>query len=307
MMVKNLNKVLIKITYASITIFISITLIFFVIRLSPGDPVETILGQKATSEEVSKLRHQLSLDLPLVTQYQNYLKMILKGELGKSLLGSKNVKELLKERMFPTVVLATCAVSVSAFLGTFLGLLSGMNRRKVFDQGLRFITLVVLSFPIFSLAPIMVLLFAITLNWFPVSEWGDFRHLVLPVMTLSIPLSAILSRVTRNKFLEESNELWSVVYRAKGLSEFQISLRILKVCLPTILNIISIQLSSIIAGAMITETIFDIPGMGTLLFDGIQSRDYPIVQGVIIYSTSMYMLVYFFVDFINSKLDPRSV
>jgi peptide/nickel transport system permease protein len=120
-------------------------------------------------------------------------------------------------------------------------------------------------------------------------------------------LSAILSRVTRNKFLEESYELWSVVNRAKGLSEFQISLRILKVCLPTIFNIISIQLSSIIAGAMITETIFDIPGMGTLLFDAIQSRDYPIVQGVIIYSTTMYMLVYFAIDFINSKIDPRSV
>jgi peptide/nickel transport system permease protein len=304
---KILNRLVAKISYAALTIFISITLIFFVIRLSPGDPVETILGQKASSAEIAKLRHQLSLDLPLIAQYQNYLKMILKGELGSSLLGSKNIKVLLKERMFPTMILAICSVSISSFLGIFLGLLSGMNRKKFFDQSVRIITLVLLSFPIFSLAPIMVLLFAITLNWFPVSEWGDFKHLVLPVMTLSIPLSAILSRVTRNKFLEESYELWSVVNRAKGLSEFQISLRILKVCLPTIFNIISIQLSSIIAGAMITETIFDIPGMGTLLFDAIQSRDYPIVQGVIIYSTTMYMLVYFAIDFINSKIDPRSV
>jgi peptide/nickel transport system permease protein len=304
---KILNRLVAKISYAALTIFISITLIFFVIRLSPGDPVETILGQKASSAEIAKLRHQLSLDLPLIAQYQNYLKMILKGELGSSLLGSKNIKDLLKERMFPTMILAICSVSISSFLGIFLGLLSGMNRKRIFDQSVRIITLVLLSFPIFSLAPIMVLLFAITLNWFPVSEWGDFKHLVLPVMTLSIPLSAILSRVTRNKFLEESNELWSIVNRAKGLSEFQISLRILKVCLPTIFNIISIQLSSIIAGAMITETIFDIPGMGTLLFDAIQSRDYPIVQGVIIYSTTMYMLVYFAIDFINSKIDPRSV
>lgn len=307
MMGKILNRFVATISYAALTIFISITLIFFVIRLSPGDPVETILGQKASSAEIAKLRHQLSLDLPLTAQYQNYLKMILKGDLGSSLLGSKNIKDLLKERMFPTMILAISSISISSFFGIFLGLLSGMNRKTFFDQTVRVLTLIFLSFPIFSLAPIMVLLFAITLNWFPVSEWGDFKHLVLPVVTLSIPLSAILSRVTRNKFLEESNELWSVVNRAKGLSEFQISLRILKVCLPTIFNIISIQLSSIIAGAMITETIFDIPGMGTLLFDAIQSRDYPIVQGVIIYSTTMYMLVYFVIDFINSKIDPRSV
>jgi peptide/nickel transport system permease protein len=306
MMEKTLSKLFGKITYAALTIFISITLIFFVIRLSPGDPAETILGQKASIEEIAKLRHQLNLDLPLILQYKNYLMMIVRGDLGNSLIGSKNVKKLLEERMFPTMTLAICSVGISAFMGVFLGMLSAINRKKIFDLSLRVVTLVLLSFPIFSLAPILVLIFAISLNWLPVSEWGDVRHLILPVLTLCIPLSAILSRVTRNKFLEESNELWSVVCRAKGLSDFQIALRILKVCLPTILNIISIQLSSIIAGAMITETIFDIPGVGTLLFDGIQSRDYPIVQGVIIYSTTMYMLVYFLVDFINSKIDPRS-
>jgi peptide/nickel transport system permease protein len=139
----------------------------------------------------------------------------------------------------------------------------------------------------------------------PVSEWGDLKHLILPVMALVIPLSSIVMRVTRNKYLEEANSQWVMVIRAKGLSDVSILLRVLKICLPTILNIVSIQLSAVIAGAMITETIFDIPGMGSLLFDGIQNRDYPIVQGVIIYSTITYMLIYFIIDYVNEWIDPR--
>ena len=130
--------------------------------------------------------------------------------------------------------------------------------------------------------------------------------MILPVVTLVIPLGAIVMRVTRNKYLEEASSQWVMVTRSKGLSDVSILLRVLKVCLPTILNVVSIQLSVVIAGTMITETIFDIPGMGSLLFDGIQNRDYPIVQGVIVYSTIMYMVIYFLIDFINEKLDPRT-
>jgi len=131
------------------------------------------------------------------------------------------------------------------------------------------------------------------LKWLPVSEWGDLAHLILPVLTLMIPLSASVMRVSRNKYLEEFQAPWVVVTRSKGLGDVAILLRILKVCLPTILNVVAIQLSVVIAGTMITETIYDIPGMGSLLFDGIQSRDYPLVQGVIAYSTLMYMIIYF--------------
>jgi peptide/nickel transport system permease protein len=112
-------------------------------------------------------------------------------------------------------------------------------------------------------------------------------------------------RVTRNKYLEEVHSQWVMVTRAKGLSEFDILLRLSKICLPTILTVVSIQLSAVIAGTMITETIFDIPGMGSLLFEGIQNRDYPVVQGVILYSTIMYMIIYFLIDFVNEQLDPR--
>lgn len=284
----------------------ALTAIFFVIRLSPGDPVEAVLGQKATQEEIVKLQTQLGLNLPLFSQYKIFLLELGKGNLGKTIFGAKDVKGLLKERMKPTVVLASVSVTLAAFIGMFLGILAGFRKNKSFDKFSRIISLFALSFPIFSLAPLLVLFFSIKLNLFPVSEWGDLKHLFLPILSLVIPLSAIVMRVTRNKYLEEAHGQWVMVIRAKGLSEASILLRILKVCLPTILNIVSIQLSVVIAGTMITETIFDIPGMGSLLFDGIQNRDYPIVQGVIIYSTVTYMLIYFIIDYINEWIDPRT-
>lgn len=301
-----MSKLIHKIIYAVFTIFVALTTIFFVIRLAPGDPVETILGQKATQEEIINLKKELGLNLSLPSQYKIFLIELSKGDLGKSIFGRKNVLQLLKERMKPTVTLAATSVVISAFLGTFLGMFSGVKKNRSHDKILRLISLFALSFPIFSLAPLLVLYFSIKLNIFPVSEWGTFKHLFLPVTTLVIPLSAVIMRVARNKYLEEINAPWVVVIRAKGLSEFAILLRVLKICLPTILNIVAIQLSVVIAGTMITETIFDIPGMGSLLFDGIQNRDYPIVQGVIIYSTITYMVIYFLIDFINEKIDPRA-
>jgi peptide/nickel transport system permease protein len=150
-----------------------------------------------------------------------------------------------------------------------------------------------------------VLIFSIKLGWLPVSEWGELRHIVLPVVTLAMPLSAVITRVTRNKFLEENKAQWVVVLKSKGLNEIQILKRIIRVCLPTILNIISIQLSVVIAGTMITETIYDIPGLGTMLFEAIGARDYPVVQAVIIYSTFSYMAIYFLVEYLNEMIDPR--
>jgi peptide/nickel transport system permease protein len=300
-----LNKFLNKAVYGILTIFLAVTTIFFVIRISPGDPIETILGPKATGAEIIKLKTQLGMDKPLIQQYFNYLIGVIKGDLGKSIMGANNVKVLIQERIGATFVIAFTTISISSVLGVFFGILAGFKKSNFFDFATRLITLFALSFPIFSLAPILVLFFSIKLKLLPVSEWGDFKHAILPVITLVIPLSSVLMRVTRNKFLEEVNFPWVTVLRAKGLSEYQILFRILKICLPTILTIISIQLSVVITGTMITETIFDIPGMGSLLFEGIQSRDYPIVQGVIIYSTLTYIIIYFLVDYINEIIDPR--
>jgi peptide/nickel transport system permease protein len=294
-----------KIAYALVTIFLAVTAIFFVIRLTPGDPIEIILGPNATDLEIFKVKKQLGLDLSLNAQYLVYLKNLFKGEMGKTLFGAKDITPLLVERMKPTIILAMTSVPIAAFLGTFLGFFAGVKKKKSFDSFSRLLSLFALSFPIFSLAPLLVFIFSIKLNWLPVSEWGDFRHGILPILTLIIPLSAVVMRFARNKYLEEVHSQWVIVSRAKGLSELAILFRLLKVCLPTILTVVSIQLSAVIAGTMITETIFDIPGMGSLLFEGIQNRDYPIVQAVILYSTMMYMIIYFLIDMINEKLDPR--
>ncbi|MCP4912662.1 MAG: ABC transporter permease [Oligoflexia bacterium] len=294
-----------KFLYSLFTIFLAITAIFFVIRLSPGDPVEKILGPEASQVEITKYREQLGLNLSVGTQYLNYMKGFLTGDLGQSLFKKKSVVELLKTHLPPSIILAIVATMFSSILGVLFGVISAARKSSGFDFTFRFISLIALSFPIFSLAPILVLIFSIKLNLLPVSEWTSIAHGVLPCLTLIIPLSSVLSRVTRNKFLEEEHGPWVRVLTAKGLSDYAVIWRVAKVCLPSVFNVVAIQLSVVLAGTMITETIFDIPGIGSLLFEGIQNRDYPVVQGIIIYSTVIYMGVYFFIDIINEFIDPR--
>lgn len=299
------NKIIKKLGYALINIVLAVSAIFWVVRLSPGDPIEKILGPEAKIEDIQKYRTQLGLDLPMGEQYTNYVKGLVHGDFGTSLFKGKEVITLLSEHFPPTMVLALCSVFLSSIIGTFLGILSGYKKSQMFDGVTRIVSLLALAFPIFSLAPILVLIFSIKLGVLPVSEWGGLRHAVLPILTLTVPLSSVILRVARNKFLEECHGPWVQVLRAKGMSEGAVLWRVTKVCFPTILNVVAIQLSVVLAGTMISETIFDIPGMGSLLFEAIQNRDYPLVQGLITYTTIIYMLVYFVVDFVNQWLDPR--
>lgn len=288
-----------------ITLVFAISTIFFALRLTPGDPVERLLGPEAKVEEVMKYRTQLGLDQSLIKQYYTFIKGVVVFDLGKSFFKKKDVVELLSVRMRPTILLALLSILISTPIGVAIGVLSAVKKSTVADGAIRIGTLTLLSFPIFSLAPLLVLVFAVKLGMFPVSEWNSWKHMVLPVVTLVLPLSSVVTRVMRNKFLEENNQLWVLVLHAKGMHVKDILLRTVKICMPTILNVVAIQLSVVLAGTMITETIFDIPGVGSLLFEAIGNRDYPIVQGVIAYSTVIYMLIYFFVDYLNSKLDPR--
>ncbi|MCY4524940.1 MAG: ABC transporter permease [Halobacteriovoraceae bacterium] len=294
-----------KVIYFFSTIFLVLTTIFFVIRLAPGDPVERILGDEASEKEISWYREQLGLDRPISSQYIHFMKGFFIGDMGLSLFKKKPVSKLLSDHLTSTLVLATICIFFSTILGILGGMFSAIYKSSLFDTLLRIISLIFLSFPIFSLAPLLVLVFSIKLNILPVSEWGGLSHMVLPSVTLIIPLASILTRVVRNKYLEEINALWVLVLRSKGMAEKKIRLHILKVCLPTILNVVAIQLAVVLAGTMITESIFDIPGVGLLLFESIQNRDYPVVQGVVVYSTIIYMVVYFLVDFINEQIDPR--
>jgi len=299
--VKGLRKGL----YALLTIYLSLTSLFFIIRLAPGDPVERILGPEARLQDIELLRQRLGLDLSVWEQYLSFCTGIMTGNLGNSLFKSEKISSLILTHLPPTIIIAFFSISLAFFLGSMLGIYSGARKSQIGDGAVRVLSLLALSFPIFSLAPLFVLIFSIWLQWLPVSEWGGFSHGVLPILSLTVPLAAILTRVSRNRFLEEIHAPWVTVLHAKGLREMAILVRVLKACLPTLLNVVAIQLSVVLAGTMITETIFDIPGMGMLLFEGIQNRDYPVVQGVIAYSTIIYMLIYFCVDSLNSWIDPR--
>lgn len=300
-----MNRVARKLSYFVFICYFVVSAVFFTLRLAPGDPVEKILGPNAKVEELAQLRQQLGLDLPVGTQYVVFVKQAFTFQFGNSLFKNVEVIKLIKERMVPTATIAGIVVLLSTFLGTFLGFISGIYKGHKVDSLLRLITVTFLAFPIFSLGPLLVILFAIKLQLFPVSEWGEMKHLFLPCLTLIIPISSVISRVTRNRYLEECHSLWVRVLVAKGLSKLQVQLRLLKVCLPTVLNVVAIQLSVLLAGTLITENIFDIPGLGGLLLEGIQNRDYPVVQGVILYSSLVYMGVYFVFDFLNAYLDPR--
>lgn len=278
---------------------------FFCLRLAPGDPIERILGPQAKAHQIDEYRERLGLNLPMHTQYIAFLGGLITLDWGQSLFSSRDVLEIIGEGIVPTLKLAFIAMCLSFFIGSFFGVWSALYKGQKTDHILRFATLLAIAFPIFSLGPILIIIFAIKLKWLPVSELTSVKHYVLPVLSLTLPLSSVLSRVVRNQYLELSHEPWITVLKAKGLSRFAIILRIYKVCLPTILNVVSLQLSVILAGAMITETIFDIPGLGRLLLTGIENRDYPVVQGLIIYSALIYLLLYLITDLINEKIDPR--
>ena len=288
-----------------LTLFFAITTIFFALRLTPGDPVERLLGPEAKVEEINKYRAELGLDKGLVEQYIDFSKGLLSFDLGNSFFKKDSVVSLIQKNLAPTVILALISILISAPLGVFIGVVSAIKKSKLPDTTIRIITLTLLSFPIFSLAPMLVLVFSIWLGIFPVSQWLSIKHMIIPVTTLVLPLSSVIVRVMRNKYLEEESQLWVLVLNAKGLSSYQVIYRLVKICMPTILNVVAIQLSVVLAGTVITETIFDIPGLGSLLFEAINNRDYPLVQGIIAYSTVIYMLVYVFVDYLNERIDPR--
>ncbi len=279
--------------------------VFLFLRLAPGDPVERILGPLATEVEKEALREELNLNGSLFQQAKNYYLNLLQMDLGFSIVSRIPVGKLIRKHLRPTLIIGIIAVSISFFIGAPLGAFAAWKKDQLVDPLFRVFSLSLLAFPIFSLGPILVLLFSINWQLLPVSGLLSPWHYVLPTLTLATPLSAIISRVSRNRFLEEKNSPWVQVLMAKGMSPFQIFYRLYRVIVPSVLNVIAIQLSVVLGGTIITEAIFDIPGLGMLLFEGIQNRDYPVVQGLILYLLIIYVSVFSAIKFINQKIDPR--
>ncbi len=292
-------------------IWVVVTVVFLMIHLVPGDPIVQMLGDGATAADLAGLRHAYGLDQPLGTQYLHYCRGLLHGDLGESLRLHDSVLHLILQRYPYTLALALAAALIGVGLAVPAGVVSARRAHRWPDRALGFASLVGLSVPNFALGPILILLFSIDLGIFPVSGAGvgagDFlRHLVLPAFTLGSGLAAILTRMIRTSLLEELGQDYIRTARAKGLTENAVVYRhALRNALNPVLTVIGLQFGSLLAGAIVTETIFAWPGLGRLTLTAISNRDYALVQGCILAIGLSYALVNLVTDSVYALADPR--
>jgi peptide/nickel transport system permease protein len=282
------------------------TLVFALIHLVPGDPAQAMLGEGASQEEVLKLRGQLGLDRPLFTQYKSFLWGIAHGDLGTSFRYQTPVTRQIRERFPNTAKLALSAMLVALLVAIPLGILAAVYRGTFIDHAAMTLALAGICMPNFWLGPLLAILFAVWLGWLPVSGTGTPAHLVLPAVTLGAALAAILARMTRASVLEELRELYVLAARARGLSGARAVLRhAFRNSLIPIVTIVGLQFGAVLTGTIITETIFAWPGIGRLLIQAINFRDYPLVQGCILFISVTYVAMNLITDLTYGFLDPR--
>jgi len=282
------------------------TLVFMLIHLVPGDPAQSMLGEGATQEEVQRLRASLGLDEPLLAQYRGFLTGILRGDFGMSFRYNTPVTTQIVARLPNTALLALSAMLVAMVFAIPLGILAAVFRGTAIDHAAMATALAGISMPNFWLGPLLAILFAVQLGWLPVSGTGSVWHLVLPAVTLGAALSAILARMTRASLLEELRELYVLAARARGLSRSRAVLRhAFRNSLIPIVTIIGLQFGAVLTGTIITETIFAWPGVGRLLIQAINFRDYPLVQGCILFISVTYVAMNLLTDLTYGYLDPR--
>ena len=284
-----------------------VTLVFMMIHIVPGDPVRNALGDNATAEQVADLKHQLGLDLPLGRQYVNYWRGLVRGDLGVSLVNpADRVFEKIVSRYPATIELALCGLLVAVLIALPLGVTAGRSQGRLIDNAISVIALLGISLPGFVLGPLMIYLFAIKLDWLPVAGRYGPEYLILPSVTLGAALAAILTRMIRSSVIEELNEDYVRTARAKGLGEREVLYKhVLKNGLIPVVSVLGLQFGVLLAGAIITETIFSWPGLGRLTVDAINSRDYPMVQGAILMIALTYIFANLLTDFTYRLLDPR--
>jgi len=282
------------------------TLVFLLIHLVPGDPVEAMLGESAQPADRAALRASLGLDRPLAEQYRRYISGLLRLDLGRSFQDQRPVSEILGERLPATLKLATAALLLALLLAVPLGVFAARRRGSPLDAGAMAFSLIGVSMPNFWLGPLLILVFSLWLGWTPVSGSDDPASLVLPAVTLGTALAAILARMVRASVLEVLGEDYIRTARAKGLSEPAVLWRhaLRNAWLP-VLTLIGMQLGGLLGGAVITETVFAWPGVGSLLVEAIQARDFPVVQGCVLLISLVYVLVNTLTDLAYAGVDPR--
>ena len=282
------------------------TLVFSLIHLVPGDPAEAMLGEGASQKDVAELRTRLGLDRPLHEQYGSFMSGLVRGDLGTSFRTSQPVTTAIAERVPATVELALAAMLVAMLVALPLGIIAAVRRGTLADHTAMTVALAGISIPNFWLGPMLAIVFAVYLGWFPVSGRGGWESLVLPAVSLGAALAAILARMTRASLLEELRELYVRAARARGVTQSRAILRhALRNSLIPLVTILGLQFGAVLTGAVITETIFAWPGIGRLLIQSISFRDYPTVQGCILLIAITYVTVNLVTDLLYGVLDPR--
>jgi ABC-type dipeptide/oligopeptide/nickel transport system permease component len=282
------------------------TLVFALIHLIPGDPVQTMLGDTASPESISELRGRLGLDRPLYVQYVAFLTHAARGDLGTSLRTNEPVTAAIAARLPATFELALAAMLVAVAIAIPAGVVAAVWAGTSVDHAATTLALLGISVPNFWLGPMLAIVFSVSLGWFPVSGRGTLAHLVLPAITLGAPLAAVLARMTRASVMDELRELYVTAARSRGMSETRVVLKhAFRNSLIPIATVLGLQVGAVLTGAVITETIFAWPGVGRLLIQSIGFRDYPLVQGCILLIAVTYVSVNLVTDMAYAYLDPR--
>ena len=291
---------------ALLVVFGVCTLVFLLIHLVPGDPVEAMLGESARPADRQALSQSLGLDQPLLEQYQGYLARLVRLDMGESFLYQRPVYDLLAERLPPTLQLAGTSLVLALVLALPLGVLAAYRKGGPFDVGAMGFSLLGVSIPNFWLGPLLILVFSLWLGWTPVSGRDGLAGLVLPSITLGTGLAAVLARMVRSSVLEVLGEDYIRTARAKGLGTLAVLWRhaLRNAWLP-ISTLVGLQLGALLGGAVITETVFAWPGIGSLLIEAIQGRDYPVVQACVLLISLAYVLVNTLTDLVYLWIDPR--
>ena len=287
-------------------IFGVLLLTFLLVHLVPGDPVEVMLGESASAADRAQLSSDLGLDQSLLVQFGRYLNKLAHGDLGVSIHSKKPISDLLVERLPATAKLALLALSFAIFIGLPLGIIAALNVKKWPDKLANLLSLTISAMPHFWMGPMLMMLFALWLGSLPVSGMETTSSIILPAMTLGFGLAAILTRMTRASMLEVLHEDFIRTARAKGLNESTVILRhALRAALLPIITVLGLQLGSLLAGAVITETVFAWDGIGRLLVESIEKRDYPVTQACVMVVALTYVVVNFVTDLLYTKIDPR--
>jgi ABC-type dipeptide/oligopeptide/nickel transport system permease component len=295
-----------RLLFAIPALWLIVTMVFMLAHIVPGDPVQQMLGEGARAEDLQQMRHSLGLDVPVFTQYRHYLAGVVHGDLGESFRFQEPVTRVVLSHYPATLELAIVALLVCLAIGIPAGLLAAEKRATSTDRAVGVFTLLGLSVPSFALGPVLILIFSVILGWLPVSGRGGPLHLILPAITLGAALAAILTRMVRISVIEELSSDYVRTARAKGLSPSAVLFRhAFRNALIPILTILGLQFGTLLAGTIVTETIFSWPGIGRLTVQAIGARDYPLLQGCIILIAVSYVFVNLLTDAVYALVDPR--